>query len=127
MPITLHRERNNLRVTLIAVPMGEDWSVSICGGDRPHIGAVALGVPAPSSHTPGKVNASVSVLTLTGHREDELARSAANTLARALGRVVVVSCGIHKDAITGDEIQGFQALVSDMIEALARRIPGDQG
>jgi DNA-binding IclR family transcriptional regulator len=120
--IEIHKERDSLQVTLIALPMGEDWSVAIFGGERPHIGAVALGVPAPSAHTPGKVNASVSVLTVTGHKEDELARAAAEILARRLARVVVVSCGIHKDAITAEEIDSFRWLVSQAVEDLAGRL-----
>ncbi len=122
--IEIKIERNHLQVALTALPMGKDWSVSIMGGDRPHIGAVALGVPAPSAHTPGKINASVSVLTVTGHREDELARSAAETLASRLATVVLVACGIHKDAITGEEIEGFQSLVRDAVEELALRLLG---
>ena len=115
-------ERDNLQVTLTAVPMGADWLVAIYGGDQPHIGAVALGVPAPSAHTPGKINASVSVLALTGHREDELARFAAETLTSRLAAVVVVSCGIHKDAITASEIEGFRSLVSEAVEDLTSRL-----
>ena len=64
--IELIEERDGLQVKLTAIPMGEDLCVTIGGGDKPHIGAVALGVPAPSLHTPGKMNASVSILTLTG-------------------------------------------------------------
>ena len=120
--IELIEEREGLQVKLTAIPMGEDLCVTIGGGDKPHIGAVALGVPAPSRHTPGKINASVSILTLTGHKEDEMARKAASSLTRDLGRVVVVCCGIHKDAIGSNEIELFSQMADHLVEELTRRL-----
>lgn len=118
--IELIKERDGLQVQITAIPMGDDLCVTIGGGEKPHIGAVALGVPTPSLASPGKLSASISVLTLTGHKEDELARKAADALAGQLGRVVVVCCGIHKDAITPQEIEVFRALVDEVIGDLTK-------
>ena len=43
--VRLERCEEGRRLLLEACPMGEDWNVMITGGDRPHIGAAALGVP----------------------------------------------------------------------------------
>ncbi len=95
------------RVTLeaLTVPMGDDLCLVITGGDRPHLGAVALAQARPSIQDSSKVSASTSVLTVLGHKEDLLARSAAQCLAAGLNRTVVVCCGIHVDAILPDELR----------------------
>ena len=120
--IELINQQDGLEVRLTAILMGDDLSVTISGGGKPHIGAVALAVPTPSQHTPGKINASVSVLTLTGHREDDLARQAADSLARALKRIVVVCCGIHQDAATQEEIQAFITMTNSLVRLLSDTI-----
>ncbi|MEN6603836.1 MAG: proteasome assembly chaperone 4 family protein [Bryobacteraceae bacterium] len=104
------------RVTLeaVPVPMGNDLCLVITGGDRPHLGAVALAQVRPSLEDSMKVSASTSVLTVPGHKEDLLARSAAQSLAARLNRTVVVCCGIHVDAILTDEL----CFVEEAIERL---------
>ena len=104
------------RVTLeaVSVPMGDDLCLVITGGDGPHLGAVALAQARPSLQDSSKVSASTSVLTVLGHKEDILARSAAQCLAAGLNRTVVVCCGIHVDAILPDELR----FVEEAIERL---------
>ncbi|MCE5306841.1 MAG: hypothetical protein LLG20_04310 [Acidobacteriales bacterium] len=101
------------RVTLeaVPVPMGNDLCLVITGGDRPHLGAVALAQARPSLEDSTKVSASTSVLTVPGHKEDLLARSAAQSLAARLNRTVVVCCGIHVDAISPDELRFVEEAV----------------
>ncbi len=101
------------RVTLeaVPVPMGNDLCLVITGGDRPHVGAVALAQARPSLHDASKVSASTSVLTVLGHKEDMLARSAAQCLAAGLNRTVVVCCGIHVEAISADELRFVEEAV----------------
>lgn len=70
-------------------------SVNCLGGEVPHIGAVAVGVSRPSLARPSRRSATTSVLALTGHKEDELARSMASELARRLGVTAVVVAGMH--------------------------------
>ena len=92
-------ERNTLRFSLRMhiICMGNDLCVSIGGGDKSHIGAVALAIPYHALNDCDKINASVSLLTVTGHKEDELARKVAYTLAAEFNCTVSVSCGIHLD------------------------------
>ena len=48
---------------LQALAMGKDWNVVITGGEIPHLGAVALGIPRPSLRDPAVTNATMSVMT----------------------------------------------------------------
>ncbi|OPA75794.1 hypothetical protein BVG16_20935 [Paenibacillus selenitireducens] len=82
------------------VSQGEDLCVTIAGGEKPHIGAVALAQVRPSLADPSQFSASVSVLTLLGHKEDEIAKHVAHKLAVATRGNVVVSCGVHIDDAT---------------------------
>jgi len=112
--IELTREQGRIRIRLKAIQMGKDLCVTITGGDRPHLGAVALSAVRPSLDDPNKLSASTSVLTLLGHKEDEVARKVAHILSSRLGINVVVCCGIHVDEITSKEI----AIVSDLVDKI---------
>ncbi len=103
-----------------AIPMGDGWNVSLTGGEKPHIGAVALAIPRPSLKTAGKISATVSVLAVTGHKEDEFAKKAAHFLSSALNLPVVVVAGIHIDNIKKEEIKGFEKLLTDLLDDLIK-------
>lgn len=94
--------------------------VTIAGGERPHIGAVALAQPRPSLRDPHQRSATTSVLALVGHKDDEVARSMANQLAQASGRATTVIAGIHVDQATDEEIEQFRSLCRQAVERILR-------
>jgi len=96
--------------------------VLILGGDEPHIGAVAVAVPRPSLRNQTKVSSTASVYTLIGHKDDEVAKPAAEHLARELEEVVVVIAGIHVKDATGEEIKILMNNSQKIIEKLLERI-----
>ena len=116
-PLVLARQRGRIALRLVCVAMGRDFSVSLDGGDLPHIGAVAVAQPRPS-HRGGGRSATTSVIALLGHKEDELARSVANRLAAGLDATVSVACGIHLDQAGPEDLQ----TVMDLAEALAAEL-----
>ena len=61
--------------------IGDDVLVAIWGGEKPHIGAVAIAQPRPSLKDPQAISATASVICLVGHKEDDLAKAAAEILA----------------------------------------------
>jgi hypothetical protein len=65
--------RDRLVLTMSAISMGEDLCVALYGGDRPHIGAVAISQPRPSLADPAVASATTSVVAVLGHKEDMLA------------------------------------------------------
>ena len=85
--------------------VGSDLLVSIYGGEKPHIGAVAAAHPRPSLEDPAVMSATASVICFTAHKEDELAKHAAEKLAAALNTRVVVTAGIHWDHLSEAGIQ----------------------
>ncbi len=104
------------------LPLGKDLCVALSGGDKEHIGAVALAEPRPSLQDRGTTSATVSVLAVTGHKEDEVAREVARNMAAALKVRVSVACGIHVEHADQEEIdeiiQAVRALTLEMIQAL---------
>ena len=92
-------------VKAVAVICGRDINICFGGGDTFHIGACALAVPRPSLSDSTKISASASVLCVTSHKEDEIARSAALKLAAKFNTRVSVSCGLHIDNATPQDIE----------------------
>jgi hypothetical protein len=111
MEKVLSNARGRVEVTMKAVDVVGDRLVTITGGSG-HIGAVALGIKT------GGV-ATSSVITVPAHKEDRIARDAAEKLAKALGRTVVVLAGIHYDDMSKDEIMDTLQLCDEMVKALA--------
>ncbi|WP_432735000.1 hypothetical protein [Maridesulfovibrio sp. FT414] len=120
LTLTRKTERFTLEMTLIR--MGRDLCVSLFGGDTPHIGAVALAVPHSGIKDRAKADATVSLLAVTGHREDGLAREMAYGLATHFNCTVSVSCGIHLDNARKDEISDILKASDALLkEALSSR------
>jgi hypothetical protein len=93
------------RVDLTAVISGEDITVIISGGEKPHVGAVAIAVPRPGIRDSGKISSTSSVFTLSGHKDDEIARPVSERIAKNLNRVTVVVAGVHVDKAHSRDIE----------------------
>ena len=103
-------------VTLTSRLIGEDVMVSLFGGVRPHIGAVALA--SPCSSIQAGVHAFASVLTAPGHRDDTVAHRLALGLCKAFGRTVCVTVGLHMDNASAEDI----SMLLRNAEAAAERL-----
>lgn len=113
-------EKGRIRIKIEATLLGEDLLLAISGGGRPHIGAAALSVPRPSLADPGFNSASTSVLTLTGHKDDDLARMVSASLASKLNTNVIVVCGVHLDGITREEIDTVCRIAMESAEVIVK-------
>ncbi len=128
--ITLATEAPAYNLQAEAVWIGPDLLVYIWGGEAPHIGAVAMAQPRPSLADPAVTSATASVFTYLGHKEDELAKQAAESLAAALEAKVVVSAGIHWDGLGPDQIQTVVENGRQLVALLKERLsktPDRQG
>jgi hypothetical protein len=85
--------------------IGEDLLVAISGGEKPHIGAVAVAQPRPSLKDPSVTSATASVYCYVGHKEDDLAKQVAENLAAVFNTRVVVTAGIHWDDLSEEGIE----------------------
>ncbi len=77
--------------------MGEELCVTISGGDRAHIGSVAIAEPRESLTGDGTASATVSTYNFPGHKDDIIANEVARSLTSATGHRCVCLCGIHYD------------------------------
>lgn len=108
--VVLGKSMGRVEVRLHAIPVGNDLIVVIEGG-RSHIGAVAAGTNC------GGLAVS-SVLTVPGHRDDRIAKDAAERISKKLGRNCAVVAGVHYDDITPQEIKDVLILSSSLVDAL---------
>jgi hypothetical protein len=102
--------------------IGEDVLVAIWGGEIPHIGAVAVAQPRPSLKDQDVTSSSASVICRVGHKEDELAKAAAEILAAALETHVVVTAGIHWDNLAPEAIQRIVRNSEILVEMILARL-----
>ena len=114
--ISLSAGRITVEATVVRA--GDDLCIVLTGGDRPHIGTVTLSVARPSLADATRTSATTSVLNLTGHKDGEAAQYLSQRLAAALGATVVVTGGIHVDAIQPGEIRTVLHLVDRLTLAL---------
>ena len=110
-----------------AVWLGRDLLVSIWGGQIPHIGAVAAAQPRPSLQNADRTSATASVLAYVGHKEDAMAKEAAEALAAALETRVVVTAGAHWDEIDEAGIQAVLANSKLLVARLIAALKNEEG
>jgi len=120
--IELSRSRGRIALRLTAARLGADLAVTLSGGDRPHIGAVAVSQSRPSLRQGGGTSATTSVIALLGHKEDELARQMAARVAVATTGTVCVACGIHVEGIGAAELEDVSALADELASELLARL-----
>lgn len=114
-------EKGRIKIDVKAFLVGEDLCVIISGGDSPHIGCVTLSVPRPSLSDFNKNSSTTSVLNLLGHKDDEAAKYVSHKLSLRLNKNVVVTCGIHVDNITSEEIEITLGLLKELTDILIEK------
>lgn len=124
--LTVTAGTGRYRIEVLTTLTAEGLIVQILGGERPHVGAVAIALPRPSLSSPGELRASTTVVPLYGHRDDEIARPAAEKLAVACAQPVVVVAGVHIEAATREEIELLVANVSEAVDELTRLVAAEQ-
>ncbi len=102
--------------------IGDGLIVAIWGGEKPHIGAVAVAQSRPSLEDPFITSATASVICLQGHKEDDLAKAGSEILAAALDTEVVVTAGMHWDDIDADGIQKVIKNVEKLLDMILDRV-----
>ena len=103
--------------------MGDDCAIALRGGDKAHIGSVAMAVPRPSLTGVGR-SATVSTLNRTGHKDDFLANPIAHAVAERMDCVVTCAAGVHVDDATPEQIAAIQAIVPAIIERICAIVEG---
>ncbi|MFW9946583.1 MAG: hypothetical protein ACFFBZ_12970 [Promethearchaeota archaeon] len=91
---------NKWKVDLNSFEMGDGLVLMLTGGNKPHIGAVALAIPY-------KQTSSASLLSVYGHKDGEIAKPIAEKVSKVIRKTIVVIVGIHLDNATKEDIQQF--------------------
>jgi hypothetical protein len=102
--------------------VGKDLVIAVGGGERPHVGCVVLAQPGQLRAHPEKWSASCSVLTIPPHKEEPMARGIATRIAETLGRVTVVTAGVHEDNLDADGIAVYLRLGEELAEKLVEHL-----
>ena len=102
------------------VPMGQDLTICVSGGDRPHIGSAVMSVARPSLTGQG-VGVTSSVLNGMGHKDEYVARKFAETLAKKYNCTAVCTCGIHIDGITETQLKEVSECCDRMLAQLTEQ------
>lgn len=115
-------EDGKYSVSAVVVRCGEDITLTIGGGESPHLGASALAIPRPSLKDPASRSASTSVLCVTGHKEDEFARRAAELLAAEFNCIVSVNAGVHIEYATSEELSRLAMNLENLLNKVVEQL-----
>jgi len=118
---TIEVSKGRFKIHGLVQELGQDLLVSIWGGSRPHIGAVAMAAPRPSLRDPKRWSATSSNYTFVGHKEDVLVKKISEKLSAVLRRNVVVVAGIHWDNVTAREIKTIENLTLKLFDEILRK------
>ncbi len=91
------------RIRAVVTRMGRDYTICVFDDKNGHIGSTAVSV-ARKSLTGEGISATTSVLNITGHKEEEIAREFSEAVAVKKNCTAVCTCGIHVDDINKEEI-----------------------
>ena len=120
--IKTREEAYRLEASVQAI--GKDLLIAIWGGDRPHIGAVAVAQPRASLKDQSVRSATASVFCYVGHKDDVIAKEVAERLSAALNRNVTVTVGIHWDDLQEAGIKAVVANSQQLANMIIERIAG---
>lgn len=89
---------NKWDVNLRHFKMGDDLVLMLQGGEKPHIGAVALALPY-------KNTASASLIAVPNHKDGDLAKPLSEKVAKELKIKVILIVGIHIDDASHKDLE----------------------
>ena len=114
----IEKELSFAKLTVKISRIGEDYEITMQGGEKPHIGCVVLAVPRPSLEENGKRSSTSSVLNVTGHKDEVLCRYLAEQAASKENAVTVCCGGFHMDHITKEQIKEVKQAVKEIVHLL---------
>lgn len=113
---TIKFRSKNIDFRLIEI--GNEMIFIVSGGDYPHIGAVAVGIPRPSLKIPNQLSSTISTYVFIGHKDDIIANKIAHEISRKMNKKVVVIAGIHFHHLSERDIK----LVVKKSEVICREL-----
>ncbi len=127
MECTIKTDTEAYNLEAFVKQIGKDLLVAIWGGQKPHIGAVAVAQPRPSLKDESVVSATASVFCYLGHKDDIVAKQAAEKLSAALNRHVTLTVGIHWDDLDEAGIKTIMANSQQLVNMIIEKIAASEG
>lgn len=125
MELKIRTEKESYNLEAFVKGIGQDLLIAVWGGERPHIGAVAIAQPRESLKDRRLTSATASVFCYPGHKDDVVAKEAAEKISSALNVNVTVTVGIHWDNIDDVAIrrviENSRHLVNMIIERITAK------
>ncbi|WP_455543912.1 prenylated flavin chaperone LpdD [Intestinibacter sp.] len=106
------------KITLHVLKAGDDYSITILGGDKQHIGSSVLSVPRPSLTGDGSVSVTSSMMNMIGHKDEQICRYVAEKVCIKKNAVVLCSGGFHIDDITKEQIKEVLQAVKELVDEI---------
>lgn len=110
------KELSFSKISMYVLKAGDDYNITILGGDKPHIGSSVLAVPRLSLTGDGSVSATSSVMNMVGHKDEQICRYVAEKICAKKNAVVLCSGGFHVDDISKDGIGEVLEAVKELAE-----------
>ncbi|MCD8361846.1 MAG: hypothetical protein LUC98_02590 [Lachnospiraceae bacterium] len=121
MELKQHYEKEVCGIVLICelIQMGRDYTICLWDSRGGHIGSVCMAVARPSLASNG-ISATSSVLNLSGHKEEGIARRFAEAVAVRENCTAVCNCGIHLDNIRPEQITMIEEACEEFLQEIVR-------
>ena len=113
-PIVYEKQLSFSKLFMHIVKVGEDYNITILGGEKPHIGCTVLSIPRLSLTGNNTISATSSVLNVTGHKDEEICRYVAEKVCTKKNAIVVCSGGFHVDNISKEKIHEVIKAVEEL-------------
>ena len=113
--IEITKEILGFPITVTATPAGSDWNIIVLGGYSPHVGSVSLAEFKDNAVT-------LRTLVCETHKDHVVGDQFARTIAHKLHCTVCVSCGIHFDNPTAEDLQQIVSTSKTMLDELCNKI-----
>lgn len=116
------KNSRNIVIEARVIEAGDDLCIVVTGGQKQHIGSVSISIPRSSLENPEKLSATTSTYNFVSHKDDIIGNQFSKKIATALNKKTVVTCGIHLDDITEEQMSTVhmvsEKLLQDIIEEL---------
>lgn len=106
--IELEKNYGRIEINIQCLFAGNDICILITGGDKAHIGAISI-----YSKEEG-----IQTISLKEHKDFYISELCINNIKDIVKGNISVSCGIHVDNISKDEIEVVYKISKDIFEAL---------
>jgi gallate decarboxylase subunit D len=116
-----HYGEGRCYLSLTLLNTGAGLNGILTGGEKPHIGGIALAIPRPSLTGEGW-SSDLYLTPVPQHKDVELAGPLAEKLARLIRQPVVITAGVHCDALTMDELLTIQENYKYLTEMILRSL-----